>query len=292
MIEEFLKYIKLERNFSELTEINYRQDLEYFEQFYKSKDEQLTWQTVDSDIVRDWVEEMMDSGKKATTVARRLSALKSFFRYAKMRGLVATNPAYRIQAPKRQKLLPAFVKEADMDRLIDDDFWGEEYKCVRARTIIILLYSTGIRRAELVGLNDGDIDFVNRELKVTGKRNKQRLIPFGVELCETLKSYIAQRDRVGGRQTDALFVNKKGERISADEVKYIVKVQLSKISNQKKCSPHVLRHSFATAMLNNDADLQSIQKLLGHVSVQTTEIYAHTTFEQLKRVYNKAHPRA
>lgn len=292
MIEKFLEYLKYERNRSELTMQSYGEDLRTFEKYFKSVDEQLDWTNVDTDVVRDWMETMMDSGNSAATVARRLSALRSFYKFAMAHKLADANPVYGVKSPKRKRRLPVFIKESEMDMLIDNVDWDDSIKDVRMRTIIILFYSTGIRLSELTNLDDKDISFVNSEIKVTGKRDKQRIIPFGDELRNVLQYYIAKRDKLIVRQTDALIVTDKGVRMSADQVRYIVKKALSLVSTQKKRSPHVLRHTFATAMLNNEAGLLSIQKLLGHESVQTTEIYTHTTFEQLKRVYNQAHPRA
>ena len=163
---------------------------------------------------------------------------------------------------------------------------------MRARIIIMVFYETGIRVSELCGLSDQDVSFVNQELKVTGKRNKQRVIPFGEELADGLKEYIRLREATVERQCDALFVTKKGARITIHQVYKIVREQLQRVCNLKKRSPHVLRHTFATAMLNHNANLESVKKLLGHARLSTTEIYTHTTFEQLKKVYENAHPRA
>ena len=180
-----------------------------------------------------------------------------------------------------------------MDRLIDDDrLWGEGYNEVLARTIIIMFYETGIRLAELVGLDDTDVDFVNCTVKVTGKRNKQRIVPFGKELATELSRYVEARDAEVVRATTGMFLDLKGRRVSRHKVEAMVRESLAKVTTMKKRSPHVLRHSYATAMLNNGAGLESVKKLLGHQSISTTEIYTHTTFEQLKRVYKQAHPRA
>ena len=183
MIDDFLNYLRYERNRSELTVRNYEKSLRDFESYFKNRESHLSWESVDSDIIRDWMESMMDKGDMASTVNNSLSAVRSFFRFALARGLVANDPAHTVKGPKKQKPLPQFVREADMDRLIDlPQMWGDSYADLRARTIIILFYETGIRLAELVGLNDRDVDFVSHQLKVTGKRNKQRIIPFGEEL--------------------------------------------------------------------------------------------------------------
>ena len=293
MIDDFLNYLRYERNRSELTVRNYEKSLRDFESYFKNRESHLSWESVDSDIIRDWMESMMDKGDMASTVNNSLSAVRSFFRFALARGLVEKDPAYAVKGPKKRKPLPQYVRESEMDRLIDlPEVWGDSMKDVRARTIIILFYETGIRLAELVALDDQDVDFGMHQLKVTGKRNKQRIIPFGAELEETLRRYMKQRDEQIVKQEQALLLNDKGQRVTRYQVASVVKRYLSLVTTLKKRSPHVLRHSFATAMLNNGAGLESVRKLLGHESVATTEIYTHTTFEQLKRVYENAHPRA
>ena len=292
-VNEFVDYMRYERNMSPRTIQEYNDDLDDFESFFKSLDSQLSWETIDQDIVREWVEKMMDRGNTATSVNRRLSSLRSFYRFAMKRGMVEVNPARLVKGPKKAKPLPQFVKEADMNRLIDDDrLWGEGYEESLARTIIIMFYETGIRLSELVGLDDTDIDFANRTVKVTGKRNKQRIVPFGEELATALDRYVELRDSQVVRITAGMFLDRKGRRVSNNKVGTMVRQALSKVTTMKKRSPHVLRHSYATAMLNNGAGLESVKKLLGHQSLSTTEIYTHTTFEQLKRVYKQAHPRA
>lgn len=290
-IEDFLKYLTFERNYSRRTIGEYSEDLHGFEQFYKKLDDELSWENIDTDVVRDWVEYMMDKGNTATSVNRRLSALRSFYRYALKRGFVENDPTYKLQGLKRKKPLPQFLKEAEMDTLLVPEMWGNTYKDVLARTIILTFYSTGIRVSELVGLNNKDINIVTHEIKVTGKRNKQRIIPFGKELEEQIDTYQKLRNDEIGEQ-EALFVTAKGERITTAQVRIMVKANLAKVSTLKKKSPHVLRHTFATAMLNNKAGLESVKKLLGHESIVTTEVYTHVTFEQLKKAYNEAHPRA
>lgn len=293
MIEQFLNYLRFERNLSELTVANYGEDLKSFEAYFRNLDNQLSWESVDSDVIRNWMESMMDKGNSATSINRRLSALRSFYRFALIRKLVALDPAHAVKGPKKSKPLPQFLRDNEMDELIDGDaVCSDSFKDVRARTILTLFYESGMRLSELVGLDDTDVDFLNRQLKVTGKRNKQRVIPFGEELEETLRTYISTRDENVFRKDTALFVTEKGKRMNADQVRYQVKKNVSKVSTLKKRTPHVLRHTFATTMLNHGAGIESVKKLLGHQSLETTEIYTHTTFEQLKRVYEKAHPRA
>ena len=278
MTEDFLNYLRYERNRSELTVRRYEQGLRDFETYFKNRDSQLSWESVDSDVIRDWMESMMDKGDMG---------------FALSRGLVTRDPSYVVKGPKKQKPLPQFVREEDMNRLLDTpQMWEEGFVGLRARTIIILFYETGIRLAELIGLDVEDVDLATRQLKVTGKRNKHRIVPFGEELETAIREYLKQRDRLSVRIDDALILSDKGKRMTRSQVEKIVKQHLSLTTTLKKRSPHVLRHSFATAMLNNGAGLESVRRLLGHESVATTQIYTHTTFEQLKRIYETAHPRA
>lgn len=292
MVEEFLNYLKFELNRSDLTVLSYGDDLRAFETYFKNLDSQLSWKSVDSDVIRDWMESMMDKGNNATSINRRLSALRSFFRFALAHELVDKDPAHGISGPKKGKRLPQFLKENEIDLLLKPEMWKDTYDDVRARTIIMTFYETGIRLSELIGLDDSSVSFINREIKVTGKRDKQRIIPFGEELESTLREYMALRDRQIPKVSDALFLTEQGERMNRAKVRYEVKKNLSRVCTLKERTPHVLRHTFATAMLNHHAGLESLKKLLGHASLSTTEIYTHTTFEQLKQVYNDAHPRA
>ena len=292
MIDQFLDYLRYERNASPQTVQTYEESLRAFDSYLTFRDNGLSIDSVDTDLIRDWMESLMDKGNSASTINKNLSALRSFYRFALKRGLVKKDPAHAVTGPKKSKPLPQFLREGEMDRLLDGLEWDSSFNNVRARTILILFYETGLRRSELVGLDDKDIDYDAAQLKVTGKRNKQRIVPFGAELAEQLKSYQAVRKEKFGETCGAMFLSDKGERISGEQVYQIVRKYLSMVTSLKKRSPHVLRHTFATAMLNNGAGLESIKNLLGHASVSTTEIYTHTTFEQLKRIYKEAHPRA
>lgn len=291
-IDQFCDYLKLERNYSDRTIGNYRMDLEQFRSFMSGLDSQLDFLTADKDVVRQWVVSMMENGCKPSTVNRRLSSLRSFYRFLRIRGITSESPASKVQGPKGDKPLPSFVREADMDRLLDDTSLGDGFIGIRNRAVIATLYETGMRLAELVGLNDADVDFSSHLIKITGKRNKQRLVPFGQDLLAILEEYLDARQREFGVRHDAFFLSPKGERIPRHQVYHLVKDSLTMVSSVQKKSPHVLRHSFATAMLNHDAELEAVRELLGHDSISTTEIYTHTTFEELKKVYEKAHPRS
>lgn len=292
-ISDFLDYMRYERRRSQQTLQGYRLDLEAYVAYLDTLEGHVTVDTADTEDIRGWIEAMMDRGNSPTSICRRLSAVRSMYRYALARGLVSHDPAHMVRGPKKSRYLPQFVREDDMDRLLDSAEWGSDYISTRARTILILLYETGMRASELTSLDDGSVDFTQGEIRVTGKGNKQRSIPFGDELRTQLQQYITQRNQEWLQRADsALILNDRGRRITYEQLRKEVMMRLSAIGNLAKRSPHVLRHSFATAMLNNGADLESVQKLLGHSELSTTEIYTHTTFEQLKKVYSKAHPRA
>ena len=293
LIKAFLEYLLLERNYSERTISSYGADLREFEDYLKKTDAELDFTKVHADHVRGWIASLMDNGKAATYVNRKLSSLRSFYRFLLRRKEVTVNPMVKIVGPKKKKPLPSFVREKDMDRLLDELSFGEGFEGCRDRIILELFYATGMRLSELIGLNDVDVDFSARLIKVTGKRNKQRLIPFGDELAEDLLIYIKVRNETfPEKEKDAFFVCKSGKRVYPMQVYRLVKRNLSKVVTLKKRSPHVLRHTFATAMLNDNAELKAVQELLGHESLATTEVYTHATFEELKKVYEQAHPRA
>ncbi len=291
-IKAFLDYLLFERNFSEKTVKEYSDDLKSLEAFFTELDTTLSWETIDSDIIRDWMENMMDKGNAATSINRRLSAVRSFYRFALSRNLVDSDPAHCITGPKKEKPLPHFLRENEINTLLDIDLCNpDNYVDLRTRTIIMMFYETGLRVSELVGLDDDSVDLDARYLKVTGKRDKQRVIPFGQELYDAILLYINLRASIT-KNSNALFLSSKGERMTHNQVRRDVSKWISRVSTMKKRTPHVLRHTFATAMLNHGAGLESVKKLLGHSSLTTTEIYTHTTFEQLKKVYKSAHPRA
>lgn len=294
-VEDFVAYLRYERAYSERTVVPYQEDLKAFESYYRNLDSQLSWNTVPVDVIRDWIVNLMDQGHKASSVCRKLSAVKSFYKFLLRRGLVDVDPANQVVGPKKDKPLPYFIREKDMDYLLDRVHFPETPQGVRDRLILMMFYTTGIRASELLGLDVTDISMEERQLRVTGKRNKQRIVPFGHELYQELESYLEQRSRmkISDEAEKALFLtDKTGRRMQYTQVRTIVNHYLSLVTTQTKRSPHVLRHSFATSMLNNKADLQSVKELLGHESLATTEIYTHTTFEELKEMYNQAHPRA
>ena len=290
--EAFLDYLRLERNYSERTIVSYGTDLREFEGYLEKTEAELDFTKVHADVVRNWISELMDEGRTATSVNRKLSSLRSFYRFLLRRKEITVNPMLKIVGLKKKKPLPSFVREKDMNRLLDGLSFDEGFEGCRDRTILEMFYATGMRLSELIGLDDVDVDFSARLIKVTGKRNKQRLIPFGDELAEDLLIYIKVRNDAFPDGVEAFFIRKNGKRMYPMQVYRIVKRNLSKVVTLKRKSPHVLRHTFATAMLNDNAELRAVQALLGHESLATTEVYTHTTFEELKKVYEQAHPRA
>ena len=292
LIDSFLEYLRLERNYSERTIVSYETDLREFEEYFQEVDAGLDFKKIDADIIRRWMVHLMDEGRAATSVNRKLSTLRSFYRFLLRRKEVVINPMLKVVGPKKKKPLPFFVREKDMDRLLDESLFEEGFEGCRDRLVLEMFYATGMRLSELIGLNDADVDLSARLIKVTGKRNKQRLIPFGNEMEEDLLIYIKVRNETLPEGTKAFFVRKNGMRMYPLQVYRLVRKSLSKVVTLKKRSPHVLRHTFATAMLNGKAEMRAVKELLGHESLVTTEVYTHTTFEELKKVYELAHPRA
>lgn len=292
LTDSFLDYLQYERNYSEETIKSYREDLRQFEEFAREEIGDSAPSEVKAELVREWIVSLMDKGYTSTSINRKLSSLRSFYKFLLRRGEVTVNPLQKVVGPKNKRPLPAFLKESEMDKLLDEVDFGEGFKGCRDHMIIEMFYATGMRLSELIGLDDKDVDFSSSLIKVTGKRNKQRLIPFDEELKITMTEYVNVRNESVLNRTDAFFVRETGERLTRSIVENLVKRNLSKVVTLKKRSPHVLRHTFATTMLNHDAELGAIKELLGHESLATTEVYTHTTFEELKKVYNLAHPRA
>jgi integrase/recombinase XerC len=292
LTESFLQYIQYEKNYSSHTVEGYKNDLLQFSQFV-SGDAPFDPKTIDALIVRRWIVSLMEEGYSPLSVNRKLSSLKSFFKYLQKYTYIESSPVKRVAGPKVNKPLPYFVKEKDMDTFFTEIKEDATFEEERNRAIMDVFYTTGIRCAELVRLENGDVDCEAGLIRVTGKRNKQRIIPFSNNLKQTLQAYKANKNKeVDSTVSRAFFVRKDGRALSNSLVYNIVKKQLSGIPNLSKKSPHVLRHTFATSMLNNGADLNAVKELLGHASLSSTEVYTHTTFEELKKAYHQAHPRA
>ena len=292
-IEQFETYLRAERHYSEQTLSVYVPALEEFAAFIGRGNQRIDWALVDKEDVREWIATQMDAHLAPATVNKRLSALRSFYKFLMIQQAGNADPTRTLKGPKKEKKLPSFVREKDMDRLLDGIAFADNFEGIRDRLVMLLFYSTGIRLSELVGLNVGSVDFHTSTVKVLGKRNKERIVPFGAELREALEQYLSLRaNQPMAKGNDALFFGIRVPRIPKETVNHIVRRCLSQVTTLKKRSPHVLRHSFATAMLNNGAEIEVVKQLLGHESIATTEIYTHTTFEELKKAYRQAHPRA
>ena len=295
-IQSFIDYLRFEKNYSERTIKVYQADLKAFRQFYETLDKELNWSNLDKDVIRQWVVSMMEDGNIASSVNRRLSSLRSFYKFLLQRKMVEYDPAHMVTGPQKEKPLPTYLRESEMNRLLDDVQFEKNYAGARDYMILLMFYSTGIRVSELTNLDVSDVDMTQKQIKVLGKRDKERVIPFGSEMEARLRQYLKERQEMlesRGLSAKALFLNERTcQQMTSWKVGSRVKYYLSMVTTQKKRSPHVLRHTFATSMLNHYADLQSVKELLGHERLSTTEIYTHTSFEELKELYNKAHPRA
>ena len=291
-IDSFIGYLRTERLYSVHTLRAYENDLHAFKDYAARMDESLLFWEADVDVVRSWIASMMDAGAAPSSVNRKLSSLRSFFDFLRREGRVLENPVQNLRGPKCRKKLPTFVREDEMDVLLDDVDFGTGYSACRDKMIIRLFYETGIRLSELVSMDVASVDMHASVVKVLGKRNRQRIIPFAAGLKAALEEYLQVREQFAVQDSLALFLSDKGVRVNPGTIYRMVNNRLTLVTSVKKKSPHVLRHSFATAMLNNNAEIGAVKELLGHQQLATTEIYTHLSFEDLKGFYEKAHPRA
>lgn len=289
---DFLDYIKNIKHYAPNTLISYQKDLEQFFAF-SGRDNKYDLEALNHQQIRNWIVYLMENGHSSRTVNRKISSLKTYCRYLVKEGVISTNPVTRVLTPRADKKLPAFVNEKQMNFLLDDVIFGDDFTGMRNKLIIETFYNTGIRLSELINLRTVDIYDDSPAIKVTGKRNKQRLIPINKDFYHDIQEYIGIRD-AAVMQTDGdyLFVTSSGKRLYPRLVYRVVRQYLSIVTTADKKSPHVLRHSFATAILNKGADLNAIKELLGHANLSATEVYTHNTFEKLKSIYKQAHPRA
>ncbi len=287
-IEKFIRYLEIEKNYSKHTILNYHHDLEEFRKFLG---EPGSIEGVNYLLLRKYLAQLKAEGLRTRTISRRLSSLRSFFKFLTREGLLKNNPILSLSSPKLDKHLPQFLTEEEVTRLINvvvpkdkKDELG-----IRNKAILETFYSTGMRISEAVSLNIDDVDFITGTVKVMGKGKKERLVPIGDHAISALRNYLENRKK---KQEQALFLNKNGKRITDRGVRGVMSRYLRLASIKEGVSVHTLRHSFATHLLNHGADLRSVQELLGHANLSTTQIYTHLTTEKLKSVYDKAHPRA
>lgn len=296
LIDRFLQYIKYEKGYSSHTFVSYETDLSQFKKFVEERSgvEEFTLDKVDSYLVREWIVSMMESGISASSVNRKLSTLKSFYAYLCKQGVLKKSPMSQVVSPKAKKRLPHFLKEDEMSDMlsVNSEIFGEGFEGVRDELIMETFYTLGIRLSELIGLKDADVDLQAQTVLVNGKRNKQRYVPFGSQLKNAFQSYLSIRNKEVANRSGSFFLRPNGEALYPMLVYRIVQKYITAVSSLSKRSPHVLRHTFATAMLNNGAELEAVKELLGHSSLAATEVYTHTTFEQLQKNYKLAHPRA
>ena len=291
-IERFIGYLQFEKRFSPHTVTAYRKDLTQFTDFLKT--DGLDILSISHREVRSWMLALMEQGSEAKTVNRKLSVLRSFYKFLQREELIRINPMVLVKAPRIPKRLPVVMDEQKMDSLLDNEYVFEDnFSGKRNRLTVELLYGTGMRLSELVNLTDKDVNLYEQYIKVLGKRNKERIIPVGSPLIKLIKDYMREKlsqnfDNKGG----SLIVTNEGNNAYPQFIYRIVKLSLSQISTQTKRSPHILRHSFATALLNKGADLNAIKELLGHSSLAATQVYTHNSVEKLKSIYKQAHPKA
>ncbi len=289
--ESFINYLTFEKRCSSHTVVAYKNDLDQFVQFCVQMVGEFNVKKVDAKLVRSWIVQLMENELSARSVNRKITTVKSFFKYLAKEQIVEKNPATYLSLPKIRKKLPNFVEERNLNHLLDDGYFSDDFKGLRDKLIINLLYGTGIRLAELLKLKDSDFDTKACLIKVLGKRKKERIIPYPASINHLLEMYIEIRNKTVELKTECLLVTEKGIEVYEKLVYRVVTQNLAKITLLEKKSPHVLRHSYATHLLNRGADLNAVKELLGHANLAATQIYTHTTFERLHDIYKQAHPR-
>ena len=299
-INKFINYLQFEKKYSPHTCVSYQTDLSHFNNFFASKYQTIDFQSIHHLQIRSWVAELIQQKLNPKSVNRKLSTLKSFYKFLLKNKLVTSNPLVKIQSLKTAKNLPSFIDESGMNQLFLEEkknnsdtegLGNDKYTIALTNLIIELLYQTGLRRSELINLHQNNIDFYNLNIKVLGKRNKERIIPITKSMKNLMEEFISLKNELDFT-AEYLFLSKKGKRLSEQMVYTIVRKKLHDVTTLDKKSPHVLRHTFATHLLNNGADINAVKELLGHASLAATQVYTHNTIDKLKTVYKQAHPRA
>ena len=290
--ESFINYLKYEKRYSQLTAIAYKKDLDQFEEFFVKTIGDFNVEGINDKVVRLWVIDLMDSKLSARTVNKKISALKSFYKYLLRLEVVKENNLVNVIVPKVRKKLPQFVEEKNLNHLLDDGFFGVDFESLRDKLILSLFYGSGIRLAELMHLKDADLNQLESLVKVLGKRNKERITPYPRSLNELINQYKTERNKLFGNANQTLFVTSSGEPVYEKLIYRVVNKYLALVTTIVQKSPHVLRHTFATHMLNHGADLNAVKEMLGHSNLSATQIYTHTSLEKIQKVYKQAHPRS
>ena len=295
MINSFIDHLQYEKRYSVHTIEAYQNDLSQFAEFFTGSptdEAQATAHATHADI-RAWIISLAENDVTPRSINRKLATLRSYYKYLMLRQAIATNPMLKIKALKAEKRLPSFVKEQELDKLLDSNIFADDFFGWRDRAIIEILYGTGMRQMELLQLNDHDIDLNNATVKVLGKRNKERIIPFSKPLAAVIKSYLAAKNaHFKGNCSPQLIVNNSGRQPTPALIYNTVKHYLTHYTTTDKKSPHTLRHTYATHLLNNGAELNAVKDLLGHSSLAATQVYTHNTLKKLKSVFDQAHPKA
>ncbi len=290
-IQAFLNYLKFEKRYSQHTLLSYQNDLEQFFAYLASQFDAPPVKSITAMYIRSWLAEMKEDEITSKTINRKISSLRSFFKYEMKTGGLEQTPMSSITAPKISKRLPVYVEQKDMSTLFDYVEFTDDWKGRTERLVLLLFYSTGMRLSELINLKESQLDPSHSQVKVLGKGNKERIIPISGDIVKDIQNYIAEKPSVEHKVSN-VFVTEKGKPLNPRSVYSFVNSQLAKVTTIQKKSPHILRHSFATHLMNNGADLNAVKELLGHSSLAATQIYTHNTIEKLKEVFKKAHPKA
>jgi len=292
IIQPFIDYLKFEKRYSRHTIISYETDLVSFFDYVVTQYGETPVNQLSHIYIRSWLASLKDEGLAAKSINRKISSLKSFFKYQLKAGVIRQTPMIKIVAPKNEKRLPNFVADKDIRTLFEHVEFPDTWQGKTERLLMLLFYNTGMRLSEVINLKDSQVNFSNHSLKVLGKGNKERIVPVSPEVLNEIRSYQQERDETSSERGDLFFINEKGRPLSPRTVYTSVKKYLSLVTTIEKRSPHVLRHTFATHLTNNGADLNAVKELLGHSSLAATQIYTHNTIEKLKNIYKKAHPKA
>lgn len=292
IIQPFIDYLKFEKRFSQHTIISYETDLIAFFDYLQVQYNGIALEQLSHIYIRGWLASLKDEGLTSKSINRKISTLRSFFKYQLKMGVIRQTPMTKIIAPKNEKRLPQFVAEKDIDTLFRHMEFPDTWKGKTEQLLLLLFYNTGMRLSELINLKETSINFSNHTMKILGKGNKERVLPISPEILSAIKNYIDEKSKNFEGNAENLLVSEKGKALSPRSVYTSVKTYLSQITTIEKRSPHVLRHTFATHLTNNGADLNAVKELLGHSSLAATQVYTHNTIDKLKNIYKKAHPKA